>query len=242
MILMLGDIHGNFEYLKQQIKLKKITDCFIIQVGDFGIGFTNVENDTRILKELNDFLKENRIIMYAIRGNHDDPAYFNGNFMWDNLQLLPDYTLLNLEGNNILCIGGDISIDRKFRISNDMKDARYGSSRKSYWYDEKIFLNQEFIDSVRDVNILVTHTAPDFCLPNNKFGFGSLVEEFAYDDTTLKDELTQERNLMTKIWDDLGVNNKIEKHFYGHFHRSHVEKIVDCEHRLLNINELFELR
>jgi hypothetical protein len=37
MILMLGDIHGNFNYLKQNIKQKRIDNCVIIQVGDFGL-------------------------------------------------------------------------------------------------------------------------------------------------------------------------------------------------------------
>lgn len=242
MILLLGDIHGNFEYLKHKINTYKITDCSIIQVGDFGIGFTSFENDKNILANLNDFLSNKNITLYAIRGNHDNPDFFRGDFIFSNLELVPDYTVLQLDGRNILCIGGAISIDRKPRIVEDMSAARYGSARRKYWHDEKIVYKEDFIKTVRNVDTLVTHTAMDFCLPNNKFGFGSLVEEFAYDDKNLKTELTEERELMTKIWDELCENNKITNHFYGHFHRSHVERIVDCEHRLLNIDELFEFR
>jgi hypothetical protein len=81
---------------------------------------------------------------------------------------------------------------------------------------------------------------PDFCIPLNKTGFGNLVEHFAYEDNTLKDELKEERDLMTKIWDNLNENNKVVNHYYGHFHRSWTDKIVDCQHTLLDINELKE--
>jgi len=242
MILMFGDIHGNFNYVKNLLKQKSVTDCTIIQVGDFGIGFTSEVNDTNLLLDLNKFLSEKNIMMYAIRGNHDNPKFFDGTYKWSNLELIQDYTVLELEENKILCIGGAISIDRKPRLSQDMSQARYGSSRRSYWYDEKVVFNEEFLTNIRDINILVTHTAPDFCVPSNKLGYGSLVEEFAQYDPTLKDELKEERDLMTKMWDILNENNKIQKHFYGHFHRSHVDKVVDCEHRLLGINELYELR
>ena len=242
MILMLGDIHGNFNYVKNFLKGKKITDCTIIQVGDFGVGFTSEVNENNILENLNKFLSENNIIMYAIRGNHDDPKFFDGTRKYTNLELIPDYTVLEIEGKKLLCIGGAISIDRKPRIAEDMSHARYGSSRRSYWHDEKVVFNEDFLANVRDIDVLVTHTAPDFCVPNNKFGYGSLVDHFSYDDPTLKDELKEERDTMTKMWDILNENNNIEKHFYGHFHRTNVEKIVNCEHRLLHINELYELR
>ncbi len=242
MILILGDIHGNFDYLKYKIDHNKITDCYIIQVGDFGIGFTSQENDNRLLENLNDFLRDRNIILYAIRGNHDNPDFFQGNHFYSNLHLVPDYTVLKLDNRNVLCIGGAISIDRIPRIQEDMSAARYGSDRRNYWHDEKIVTNFDFVKKVRDIDTLVTHTAMDFCLPNNKLGFGSLVEDFANYDKNLKDDLKEERSLMTKIWDELCDNNKVTHHFYGHFHRSHVERIVDCDHRLLNINELFEFR
>ena len=44
MLIFLGDIHGNFNNLKWQIETNKIIDATIIQVGDFGIGFTNENN------------------------------------------------------------------------------------------------------------------------------------------------------------------------------------------------------
>ena len=127
MILLIGDIHGNFNYLKHQITQKNITDCTIIQVGDFGIGFTNRDNDIETLKNLNDFLMGQNITMLAIRGNHDNPDFFKGDIEFTNLKLLPDYTTLNLEGNNFLFIGGAISVDRTARIKENNSNIKYGS-------------------------------------------------------------------------------------------------------------------
>ena len=242
MILMLGDIHGNFKYLRHLLKEKQVTDCAIIQVGDFGIGFTSDENDRNAMTDLNVFLMERNITMYAIRGNHDNPKCFDGSWKWSNLHLVPDYTVLNLDGKNILLIGGAISIDRQPRIVENRAAAKYGSRRRYYWSDEKVVFNEEFIKNIRGIDILVTHTAPDFCLPSNKFGFGSLVDEFAEGDKTLKVELTEEREILADICDLLNENNRIEKHYYGHFHTSNTEIIANCEHILLNINELKELR
>lgn len=239
---MLGDIHGNFNYLKHLLNSKKVSDCYIIQVGDFGAGFTSDTNELNLLNDLNKFLNDRNIIMYAIRGNHDDPKYFDGRIKLTNLELVPDYTILDLEGNRIMCIGGAISVDRIPRISEDMINARYGITNRNYWYDEAIIFNEEAIINAKDINILVTHTAPDFCVPDNKFGFGYLVDEFALEDTKLKEDLKKERDLMTKIFDMLTENNNITTHFYGHFHRSNKNKIVNCEHILLDINELLELK
>jgi predicted phosphodiesterase len=242
MILLLGDIHGNFNYIKELIIDKKISDCDIIQVGDFGIGFTSEYNDKLMLENFNETLQKQNITMYAFRGNHDNPQCFKGDWKWSNLHLIPDYTVLELEGNKILCIGGALSIDRKPRIAENMSNARYGSEKRKYWYDEEVVFNEDILNNIKGVNILLTHTAPNFCVPLNKIGFGDLVDHFAQNDPNLYKELTDERNLMTKIFNTLSENNQIDYHFYGHFHRSYVEKIGNCTHRILGINEFYELR
>ena len=242
MIIFLGDIHQNFEYVKFLLKNHNLTDCTIIQVGDFGAGVTKPTNELDIHESLNSFLKDRNIIMYAIRGNHDDPSYFKGNHIYSNLKLLEDYTILDIEDERILFIGGAISIDRKARLAEDTVEAKYGSSRRSYWFDEVVIENKEAIDNARGITTLVTHTAPEWCIPVNKTSFGNLVDHFSYDDDKLKDDLREERKLMSKIFDDLQKNNDITNHFYGHFHRSDLTINGNCKHRVLGINELYELK
>jgi hypothetical protein len=241
MILILGDIHGNFNYLKYLITNKGIQDCTIIQVGDFGIGFTHEDNDTLTLKNLNDFLGENGITMFAIRGNHDNPVFFKGNHLYENLKLLPDYSTLDLEGNNFLFIGGAISVDRTERIRENNSNIKYKSRKRCYWDNEGIDYKPEITKNINNVDIIITHTAPNWCYPNNKLGFGKFVEDWAKYDTGLITDLTLERNIMTNIFLDIYQNNKIKKHFYGHFHKSMLETHQDVDHHLLDINEIYHL-
>jgi len=241
MILCLGDIHGNFNFLKNQIHTKRITDCTIIQVGDFGIGFTHKDNDEHILKGLNDFLKDVNITLYAIRGNHDNPDFFKGNYDYTNLKLLPDYTTLNIEGYNFLFIGGAISIDRSERLKENNHNIKYGSVKRCYWENESFIYKPEITKTLKDIDIVITHTAPDWCEPNNKLGFGKLVEDWTKDDPKLITDLLFERNQMSNIFLDLEENNKIKKHFYGHFHKNYFETFNDIDHHLLGINEFYHL-
>lgn len=243
MILFLGDIHGNFEKLKSQITRIDLTDCTIIQVGDFGAGYSSTTKELETLQGLNDFLANRNIMVYAIRGNHDNPSFFNGSWKFSNLELIPDYSVLTLDGHKILCIGGAISIDRKRSLERDLVSYMQGNLTQSYWKDEVVRFDEDFLNNIRDIDIVVTHTAPDFCFPNNKTqGFGDTVQRFAMKDPNLIYELVNERHIMTRIFDILKRSNRIQKHFYGHFHDSSVEQFDGVTHRLLNINELYELR
>ena len=237
MIIMLGDIHGNFANLKYQIEAKKITNCSIIQVGDFGM--TLGPNGSKIvLNELNEFLGKYGIVLYAIRGNHDDPFYFKGNHIYDNLKLLPDYTQLRIDDYNFLFVGGATSIDRmislqKMKVSLDM-----GIDHKLYWTDEIFHLDEEKLKDIKDIDIVITHTSPEWCHPDNSGGVGDFVLQFAEFDPTLVDELKAERKLLTRFFNILKDNgNKIQKHFYGHFHRSEISLNGQTMHILLGINE-----
>lgn len=241
MIFFLGDIHGNFNYIAGEIERKKITDCTIIQVGDFGIGFTTPENDRRILEAFNNFLDQKNIVMYAIRGNHDNPKLFNGDHQFDNLKLIPDYTVLELEYHKILCIGGAVSVDRVPRLNEMQKAARYGSKKEQYWFDEGFVFEEDKIKDLTGIDILVTHTAPEWCVPDNRNGFGPFVEGFAYYDNKLLEDLKIERDEVTKMFKLLAQNNNIKHHFYGHFHRHDVTINGYTTHMLLDINEFWLL-
>jgi DNA repair exonuclease SbcCD nuclease subunit len=230
MILFLGDIHGDFDFVFYYINKNKIENCFIYQVGDFGVGFDK-KNDINNLTKLNNFLKERNIVMYVIRGNHDDPKFFNGDFKnyFSNLHLLSDYDVVQIDGFNILGIGGAISIDRKWR-----KDG------VSYWSDELVSFDIEKLKPIEKIDIVVTHTSADFCEPNNKLGFGSLVNSFALKDSDLYDDLHKERQIVTKIWDEIKNNNNPSLWVYGHFHNSHSQIFDGTLFKLLDINEFFD--
>ena len=244
-LIFIGDIHQNFAYLKWYAKQRHLENASIIQLGDWGLGFNDYNYDIRLMDDLNKFFEERNIHTYALRGNHDDPFFWDGHLdnKWTNLHLVKDYTILNICGYDIFFCGGSISIDRKYRLNEMQMYARNGQQKNLYWFDEKFVLNEEKLKEVKGVDIVVTHTAPDFCFPQNVNGkFAPIVDHFAYGDPTLKDELMEERLLVTKMWEILKENNFPRMWLYGHFHNTHMDTFDGCDFRLLNINEAFEYR
>ncbi len=121
-LIFLGDIHGSFNIIHQYVKLYGIKDAHIIQVGDFGVGFQTLEKEKRMLEMFNPLLEKNNVHVWAIRGNLDyKPHFHNDPFGLSNIHLVKDYTVLELCGKKILCIGGAISVDRTWRYTKLQK-------------------------------------------------------------------------------------------------------------------------
>lgn len=246
-LLFLGDLHGQFSVIHQYIDLYDIKDAHIIQVGDFGVGFNTFEKEYRLLKMTQEQLEKNNIHLWAIRGNHDYKPYFdNDPFGFSNIHLVADYTVLSLAGKNILCIGGAVSVDRMWRMTKLQKQGDHISNigQKSWWPDEVFELDRQKLGDMRDINIVVTHTCPDYCTPDNTFGFGPFVDGIIQEtgDNDLKTDLLIERQKMTDAFTILKMNNDIEYNYYGHFHKSDLTIYDGTKYRLLGIGELWEER
>lgn len=231
-LCFLGDIHGNFAYVSYISKRFKMSNTAIIQVGDFGMGM-RAENVQRMqLEELNEVLVKENNFLFVVRGNHDDPAYFNNSYICSNILLIDDWTILEMHLNGkkkrIFFFGGAISIDRKEKqITNQ------------YWPTEIPKFDDSLVDDVKDINIIVSHTAPDFVEP---YYFSGIVYKFAKDDATLLDELQKERREMTYLMQRIIENNKesVYEYYYGHFHFSATNEFNGVKFRLLSIEEICE--
>jgi len=253
----MGDIHGAFDWLRYEIKRLNLSDCIIIQVGDFGIGFHSESHDSNQLNFLNQFLVERNINLYAIRGNHDNPAYFNGNLNphLSNLILVPDYTVLELGGYKILFVGGATSIDRYDRIKNNAKYKIEKKEKCEYWEDEVFVLDEEKLSSMKGIDVVITHFSPDYCKPDNRNGSGGwpqIIRYFGFPtidpynhkeiparDPNLILDLKIERNLMTQMFQILKDNGNFVKYaFNGHYHQSNLDINGPTLHVGLAINEL----
>lgn len=222
MAIFIGDSHGNINYIKDVIWKHKIYGQSFIHVGDFGVGYPN--NKETWLKDLDTFLTKYNCSMYVVRGNHDDPEYFKGKHVYSNLKLVEDYTVLQIEGKSILCVGGGISINRK--------QCTYGID---VFHNEEFVFNEDKVKDLRGIDCVVTHVAPDFCYPNGPMP--RIVMEFAAFDSNLLSDLLVEREDVTKLYNALKVNNNITDWFYGHYHKSHNEIIDGTIFTLLDINE-----
>lgn len=222
-LYIIGDIHGNFARLKQLVKDTDVRDCYLLCVGDLGIGFQyTVEGEIMGCKGLNDFFRNRNINFYSIRGNHDDPDYFTGasRIAYSNFELLEDYTLLTINGEKLLCVGGAVSIDRRVRIPN-----------RSWWEREGFVLDE---DKVQHCDVLITHSAPTWIGPFDKDGISGWCER----DATLWDECFKERVAHDKL-----VKLCTPKRLYcGHFHEYHAVDFNECYGRILEELEIVEHR
>jgi len=221
-ILFLGDHHGQWDFVFDIIETKKIENCYIICVGDGGEGFISKEKQLRQFDILNNRFKKNNIEYKSIRGNHSDPFYFQelNKISLSNFELIEDYSVYQHDSKLIQFIGGAISIDRTGRKEG-----------VSYWKDEKLVFDK---DKCQKVDILVTHTAPSWCFPQQ---FNEMVYGWAREDAYLLEDLTDERAVMNEIFKLC----KPSLHLYGHFHTSVTERINGCMHKLLDINEIWSM-
>lgn len=237
-IFFCGDTHGNHKQIKYLIKSRKITNAVIFHVGDFGIGFKKAERDIEDLEDLDEFLKEKNIIMWVCRGNHDNPIYFNGNYIYGNLKLVEDYTVVEVNNKKVLMVGGALSIDREPRKRTNIDYIKIGREERFYWDTEVFVLDEEKLAEIKDIYIVVTHTSPSFVYPNNMNGYPRIVTQFTDEDKTLLTDLDSERELLSKFWELVKVNSKPEFYYYGHFHQNNEENINGTKFTCLGIAEL----
>ena len=92
-VAIFADIHGEFELLMSKLKnTNSLNNSILICAGDIGVGFKNIEYYNKMFSTLNTVLLNMNSILYCIRGNHDDPSYFNDNAINKyNVKLIKDY-------------------------------------------------------------------------------------------------------------------------------------------------------
>lgn len=228
-----GDTHGNFHPILDFLEKFSKSGDTLISVGDFGIGFI----ESPQLHFLNDELKHFGVKLLVVRGNHDNPYLFKKDYdysehPYENIELVKDYSTRVINGKKHLFVGGAISIDRVWRIANDEKD----KSCKSYWVDEVIDYDLNLLDGVEDIDVIVTHSAPEFLNTASK-NFENI--QWAIDkDPELKNDLIKERIYLSELYHKVKEKSKVEKYYFGHFHISKYFRIFDTEFKCLGINEV----
>jgi predicted phosphodiesterase len=219
-ILVLGDNHGKYDKLFKKLDDLEINNCTLIHLGDGGEGFLPHKKQMRQFEHLNECFKKRDIQYLSIRGNHSDPAYFNGSINLSNFKLLPDYTYLTLNDKKFGFVGGAVSIDRRMRAEGI-----------SYWKNEKFVLDHSKIERC---DVLITHSAPSWNGPCDKAGIAHWCDR----DVTLWDECVQERKEHDILLKLCGASH----HFAGHFHCCFSVDFDGCVSTILDELEIKEIR
>jgi UDP-2,3-diacylglucosamine pyrophosphatase LpxH len=246
-VAVIGDVHGDWGLIRDKIKYYNLQDAILFQAGDMGVGFRYNDprepgKEQKRLNELNKFFKKRNIFLYVVRGNHDNPMFFDGNHNFTNIIFMQDYDIVDVGEYAILGIGGATCVDRK--PNHNFKDYRghnYPGRREGIdWWPgaEKIVYDEEKLATIAGIDVVITHTAPDFVYPPV---LGGAIWKWIECDPELKDELITERELVTKIYKKLDELNVIRWWTYGHFHKSNLEKYELTKFKLLDIGEFMEI-
>jgi len=166
-----GDIHGELSGLVRNAVNRGISCADILVVGDFGAGFGRPKSMDVAYGKVRAALEKNDICIYTIRGNHDNPAFFDGKHDYDRLHFLPDHSIVELCGKRIYPVGGAVSEDidfvdpqtRKSRRMINNSLIRSGSSKRVWWPDEAPTQIAECFPTA--VDIVVSHEAPLMLAP-----------------------------------------------------------------------------
>ena len=244
-IIVSGDIHGDYEKLVYKCCVQyQMTDTLIVVAGDCGFGFhKTVFYDTLCQKACKRLTKNNNWIVF-VRGNHDNPAYFDGQQVnYKRWKAVPDYSVIKACGHTILCVGGAISVDRTWRMYESYIKTDDGKlTQYVYWPDEKPVYDESLLENISksySIDTVITHTAPSFC---EKVCHAN-IQNWLIKDENLLDDVKNERKVMNKIFTYLKEHNHPLHHwYYGHFHESWHSEIEGIKFNMLDILELRELK
>ena len=237
-VIVCGDIHGDFGLLVDKLCVRYgCRDTLLIVAGDCGFGFEKTGHYQAVYTKLARKLRKANNWIAFVRGNHDDPSYFEEKKIdFERWRTVPDYSVIRANGHNILCVGGAVSIDRAMRIPKNTKE------KPIFWADEAPVFRPDEIQSIPpDIKIdtVVTHTAPSSCEISSQDG----ILTWADNDSSLLKDCTQERRTMDMVKAFLeNQGHHPQDWFYGHFHQSWTGNIDDTQFHMLDIMEFKELR
>ena len=214
MIIAIGDVHGKFEQLisKMEVVLEGNTGVNFVQLGDFGLGFEQPVRDWNTLNPINELLKQSDSMLYVIRGNHDNPAFWDSGcgFHFSNISFMPDDYIREIEGKICYFAGGAVSIDRSRR--------RQGID---YWCGEEYTPDPVLYLGNNKVDILFTHDVYHPCSPYS-IQNSEAVKYFVPMDEHLVEDLERSQSVIQKLYNDIIKTNPTFVWYHGHYHESHV--------------------
>lgn len=198
----------------------------IIVLGDSNFGKNDIEYYKEKLEYFNKVMSYNDTYVAFIRGNDDDPAFFNGQFVYTNVMLVEDYTVISTNKHNILCIGGAVSSNREWKKKQEERISKF-ANRKYYYEDEAPVYNaeklQEAIQSAK-IDIVCTHTSPSFTQPQTKKD----VSVWCKADDKISDDCIKERIVFDKVFNTIRENGITPTAwFYSHFRLPYNERRSD---------------
>lgn len=245
-LVCIGDIHGDFPFLRFNIEtyIKKynLTNVVFVLCGDCGFfGFGENENKWLSIErfKLNTILSDSGCHLYMFRGNHDNPALFIDEYIVGdtdklrNIHVLKDYDILqsSLYGR-ILIVPGAFSIDRSFRtIGFD------------HFQDEDVLnLTDEQLTSLGKFDMVLSHSLPYYSEQSNNESFLNPFRRhdsilFTSDGNTFDDKMNSQEETLKNIQSHVCAKRWIS----GHYHKSKEYCVGDTRYIAIDVKEFYNV-
>ncbi len=243
-VIVSGDIHGDFKGVVYKLCVQYgLKDTLLIIAGDCGFGFEKPGFYETVYNQVAGRLRKANNWVVFIRGNHDDPSYFaEEKVSYKRWRCVPDYSIIQACGHNILCVGGAISIDRHMRQDENARRREIGHKETAVWWAKEAPVFDEdsllFISVEITIDIVVSHSSPSFCELNSHRG----LQSWAATDADLIADVNAERATMDRVFRCLRQQeHPVERWYYGHFHQSWSGQREGVFFSMLDIEEFKEI-
>ena len=223
-ILLVGDIHANrYELLRAMRYGKDQRVDRVFFLGDFGWKF-----EQPFLDRAEYMVKETGLLVEFIDGNHEDfnflyslPVSEDGyRYVTPHVRHIPRGTILELDGKNVVCMGGGASIDRIWRVENES------------WWPQELITDEELFDAIQSskaaghIHAMFSHDGP--VLPHGSNKFESFIQ--------IADDIRLSNANMRKIH-DLIYAAQPAFIYHGH-HHSRFSTVLDTGFGLVHVESL----
>lgn len=212
MVLLTGDIHGDTRKIVNAIRRFELTDSdTIVILGDAGLNWYGNKNGDSKRKER---LNKEGVPIFCIHGNHEmrpctietyHEVVWHGGVVYledeyPNLLFAKDGEVYDLDGQKSIVIGGAYSVDKWYRLQNNLP--WFPDEQPSLSIKQRVEHRLE--DLGWEVNSVLSHTCPARYIPVEAF-LGGI------------DQKTVDRS--TEDWLDSIADRLTYNHWYcGHWH------------------------
>lgn len=203
----------------------------IIVSGNCGIGNKSMKYYQDTFEKLDKILADNNCFVFFVRGNNDNPTMFNEEKInFEHVKTIPDYSVIQLKNFNCLCIGGSVSLDKEWKLS---QEKTFG--KKLFWEGEEPYFDEKGLDEILKrykIGCVVSSTSPSFAFPGtNAFNRSKWFKE----DASIKGMFSKERKTLDKIYDKImDADVKPYAWLYGRFKQHNHTKVNDIIFDSLN--------
>ncbi len=211
MIYITGDKHRDFSFLDNFCSENQTTiDDTLIILGDAGINYYLDNSDYRLKKLISKY----PITLFCVHGNHEERAekihtyitkeFKNGLVHYEkefpNILFSIDGEIYDFDGNKTMSIGGAYSVDKKWRLLNDLK--WFSSEQPSTEIKNRVL--NTLSNNNNKIDVILSHTCPYKYLPKEKFL--PWIDQSTVDSTT--------EYFLDEIEDSVDYN----RWYCGHYH------------------------